>query len=109
MLSAPVIFALLTTTTTLNPICAAVLSLARGGLCACYCRPDLVPKMLLSAILFLALYFIYFLTLVAAYPNYVREVWNLRVISGVLVLGIPVEELLFAFTLGFLWSVFTST
>ena len=48
-LSAPVIFALLTTTTTLNPICAAVLSLARGGLCACYCRPDLVPKMLLAA------------------------------------------------------------
>jgi Lycopene cyclase len=104
LLSAPVIFVLLATTTNLNPIYSTILALAGGGICACYCRPDLIPKMLSSAILFLGLYFAYFLSLVTVYPDYVREVWNLRVISGILVLGVPLEELLFAFTLGFTWS-----
>jgi Lycopene cyclase len=104
LLSAPVIFLLLTATTTLNPIYSTILALAGGGVCACYCRPDLIQKMLASAILFLGLYFFYFLSLVAVYPDYVREVWNLRAISGILILGIPLEELLFAFALGFMWS-----
>lgn len=104
LVSAPVIFALLAATTTLNPIYSAIFALAAGGVCACYCRPDLIPKMITSAFLFLGLYLVYFLTLVAVYPNYVREVWNLHAISGILVLGVPLEELLFAFTLGFLWS-----
>ena len=61
-------------------------------------------KMAGSAFLFLGFYFAYFLTLVVVYPQYVRLVWNLPAFSGVLVLGIPVEELAFAFSLGFLWS-----
>ncbi len=104
LLSAPVIFVLLAATTILNPIYSTILSLVGGGVCACCCRPDLIPKMLTSAVLFLGLYFAYFLSLVAVYPDYVREAWNLRAISGILILGVPLEELLFAFTLGFMWS-----
>ncbi len=104
LLSAPVIFVLLAATTSLNPIYSTILGLVGGGVCACYCRPDLIPKMLASAILFLGLYFVYFLSLVAVYPDYVREVWNLRAISRILILGVPPEELLVAFTLGFMWS-----
>ena len=60
--------------------------------------------MFASAFIFTLLYFAYFLSLIIAYPGYVERVWNLATISGILILGIPLEELMFAFGLGFLWS-----
>jgi hypothetical protein len=104
LLSAPLIFFLLLAATRLNPIYSAILALTGGGLFTWWCRPDLLRKMVVSAFLFLGLYFLYFLTLVAVYPQYVSLVWNLGAISGIRILGIPLEELLFAFALGFLWS-----
>jgi hypothetical protein len=104
LLTAPLLFVALVGATRMNPIYSAILSLMGGGLATCYCRPDLMPKMAGSAFLFLGFYFAYLLTLVVIYPDYVRLVWNLPALSGVLVLGIPVEELAFAFSLGFLWS-----
>ncbi|MGE5832421.1 MAG: lycopene cyclase domain-containing protein, partial [Methanomicrobiales archaeon] len=35
---------------------------------------------------------------------YVQRVWDLRVLSGVSLLGIPLEELGFGFAFGFFWS-----
>lgn len=104
ILSAPIIFVLLIIMTNLNSIYTAEIAMVLGGLFAWYCRPDLKKKMIASAFLFLGLYFFYFLTLIALYPGYVEKVWNLKAISGVLILGIPLEELLFAFSFGFLWS-----
>ncbi len=104
ILSAPAIFVALFLTTNLNPIYTAVIAMLAGGLATWYCRPDLKMKMITSAFLFLALYFIYFLTLIAIAPGYVANVWDLQMISGILILGIPIEELLFAFAFGFIWS-----
>jgi lycopene cyclase-like protein len=104
LLTAPVLFVALSGATRLNPIYSAILALMGAGLATCYCRPDLMSKMMGSAFLFLGFYFAYFLTLLMIYPDYVRLVWNLPAISGVLVLGIPVEELAFALSLGFFWS-----
>ncbi len=104
ILSAPVIFILLLVATDLNPIYSAEIAMVLGGLFAWYCRPDLKKKMLIGALLFLGLYFAYFLTLIALYPGYVERVWNLEVISGILILGVPLEELLFGLSFGFLWS-----
>lgn len=104
LLSAPVIFFFLLFATPLNPIYSAIIAMITGGFFSWYCRPDLKKKMLASAFIFTAIYFIYFLVLIAFYPGYVEQVWNLKAISGILVLGIPMEELLFAFSLGFIWS-----
>ncbi len=104
IISAPVIFVILLLTTKLNPIYSADIAMIAGGLFAWYCRPDLGRKMFVSALLFSGLYFLYFLTLVAVAPGYVESVWNLKVISGILILGVPLEELLFALSFGFLWS-----
>lgn len=104
LLFAPVIFFALYFGTSLNPIYDAFIALIAGGLATWYCRPDLKKKMITSAFLFLGLYFLYFLTLIAMYPGYVEQVWNLSALSGILVLGVPLEELLFAFGIGFLWS-----
>ena len=104
IVSAPIIFAVLLLATNLNPLHSAIIAMTAGGLFAWYCRPDLKKKMIVSAFIFLALYFFYFLTLIAFYPGYVERVWNLPAISGILILGIPLEELMFAFSFGFLWS-----
>ena len=104
LLSAPIIFFLLFVFTDLNPIYSAFGALMGCGLATWYCRPDLKKKMFVSAFIFLILYFAYFLTLIAVYPGYVEKVWNLSAISGILVAGVPLEELMFAFGAGFLWS-----
>lgn len=88
----------------LNPIYTTCIAFVAGALFTLYCRPDLLRKMLASAAVFLALYFAYFWTLTLAFPDYVRQVWNLPALSGILIAGIPVEELLFAATFGLMWS-----
>ena len=49
-------------------------------------------KMIVSAFMFSALYFLYFLTLIAISPGFVEQVWNLKAISGILILGIPLRN-----------------
>lgn len=104
ILTAPIIFLVLTLITTFNPIYISVIALLIGGFATWYCRPDLKKNMIVSAFVFLALYFVYFLALIVVYPGYVQQVWRLEVISGILIAGIPLEELLFAASFGFLWS-----
>ena len=87
-----------------NPIYSAILALTVGGLSAAYCRPDLARRMMAGAGVFGLFYFGFFLTLVQSHPNYVEQVWNLDAVSGILLLGVPAEEILFALALGFLWS-----
>lgn len=102
--SAPVIFLILFLFTSLNPIYSTIIALFGGGVFTWYCRPDLKTKMFFSGLIFLTVYFVYFLFLVLLFPKYVETVWNLPAISGILILGVPLEELLFAFAVGFLWS-----
>lgn len=104
LLSAPIIFIFLLIFTNLNPIYSTFIALISGGVLTWYCRPDLKKKMIIGAFIFLGLYFLYFLPLLMAYPGYVEQVWNLSEISGILILRVPLEELMFAFGLGFLWS-----
>lgn len=104
LLSAPIAFVVISLTISPNPIYASSISLMLGGFATWYCRPDLKKKMIISGFLFLGLYFFYFLILIAMYPGYVEKVWNLQAISGILFIGVPLEELMFAFSFGFLWS-----
>lgn len=104
ILSAPIVFVLLLLVTNLNPLYSAIIAMILGGLATWYCRPDLKKKMIASAFIFLVIYFFYFLTLIAIAPDYVEQVWNLKAISGILILGVPLEELLFALSFGFIWS-----
>lgn len=101
---APLIFLLLWLFTKMNPIYSASIAMFIGGLGAVVCRKDLAKKILAGGILFLGLYFLFFASFNWAFPGYIGIVWNLGAISGILILGVPLEELLFAFTLGILWS-----
>ena len=87
-----------------NPIYPATAALAIGGLANVLCRPDLARNTLLGGALFLALYALFMLALTAAAPGYIDSVWNLAALSGVIVAGIPLEELAFGFSFGLYWS-----
>ncbi|MDH7911965.1 lycopene cyclase domain-containing protein [Winogradskyella sp. SYSU M77433] len=99
-----VVFLFLALFTTLNHIYCGIIALFIGGLSTLYCRPDLKRKIWVGGILFTILYFIYFGSILPFYPQYVELYWNLDNLTHILILGIPIEELLFAFTFGMYWS-----
>jgi len=75
-----------------------------GSLGAMVCRKDLKKKILVGGLMFLTLYFIFFFFFNLIFTDYIDQVWNFKEISGIRVLGVPIEELLFALTLGMFWS-----
>lgn len=81
-----------------------MLALALGALAAVICRPDLARNTLVGGALFLGLYAAFMLGLRWLAPGYIETVWNLPALSGVLIYGIPLEELLFGLTFGMYWS-----
>lgn len=97
-------FAILYLVTKLNPIYSATIALCIGGLATMLCRPDLSMRIIIGGFLFLTIYFIFFLSFNLAYPYALTNIWNLSSISGILILGIPLEELMFAFSFGLMWS-----
>ena len=99
-----IIFLILATLTTLNHIYCGIFAMLIGSVSTLFCRPDLNLKIWVGGVLFFALYFIFFELLNVLYPGYVSVVWNFNNISGFLILGVPLEELLFGFTFGMFWS-----
>ena len=87
-----------------NPIYPAILCMAIGSIASGICRPDLKWKGIVGGFAFLLLYAMFMLGLVWFTPGYIAQVWNLPALSGVLVGGIPLEELLFGFGFGWYWA-----
>ena len=90
--------------TKLNPIYSASIAMFVGGISAMFCRPDLKKKIILGGILFLVLYFLFFISFTSIYPYAIENFWNISALSGILILKVPLEELMFAFTFGVMWS-----
>lgn len=87
-----------------NPIYPGIAALAIGAVSTVACRPELGRKTLVGGILFLALYALFMIFLVVFTPGYIEQVWNLPDLSGVVIAGIPMEELAFGFAFGMYWS-----
>lgn len=105
MLILPIpIFIVLAVLTRLNHIYCGILAMFIGAIATLYCRPDLKYKIWVGGLLFTAYYALFFYSLIILVPNYVDKVWNLQALSGILVFKMPIEELLYAFTFGMLWS-----
>jgi lycopene cyclase-like protein len=87
-----------------NPIYPSIVCLVAGAAAAVICRPDLTAKTFVGGFLFLGLYAVFMLGLRWLAPGYIEQVWNLPALSGVVIYGIPLEELLFGFAFGLYWT-----
>lgn len=87
-----------------NPIYPGIVAMAVGAVATMLCRPDLVNKSWIGGVLFLLYYVVFLAGLEWSAPGYIERVWNLEALSGVMLLRMPIEELLFAFTFGTYWS-----
>jgi len=103
MLSTPVILAALFVFTNLNPIYSAIIAFFAGSVAAVVCRPDLAKNTFVGGLLFTGLYFSFFMLVVSVSPSFLNA-WNLPALSGVMVVRVPGEELVFAFGFGMLYS-----
>jgi hypothetical protein len=90
--------------TSLNPIYSSTIAMVIGAVATAFCRPDLIKNIIGGGLMFLTLYFTAFFMFTLAYPGIIQRVWNLPALSGIIIVGIPIEELLFAFAFGLLWS-----
>ena len=68
-------------------------------------RPDLCPVQAVGALTFTVLYWMLFELLLRLYPNFIAQFYTVKNLLGIYVLGVPVEELLFAASGGAVWSV----
>ena len=87
-----------------NPIYPGLACLAVGAVASATCRPDLIGKTVFGGVLFGALYTVFMLALRVFTPGYIAAVWNLPALSGLLVVGVPVEEIAFGFAFGMYWA-----
>lgn len=104
-LTSPVIvFVPLILFTSMNAIYPGILAMFTGTMASLWCRPDLKSKIWVGGGIFLALYFLFFQLLYLSFPGYVEKYWAIDALSGIITLGIPIEEYLFALTFGLMWS-----
>ena len=87
-----------------NTIYAGIVSFFIGIIATLACRPDLKAKMWAGGFIFLVYYTILLTGMQWSAPGYIDRVWNLEALLGVRLLGLPVEELLFAIGFGTYWS-----
>lgn len=69
-------------------------------------RKDLISQIIFGGIFFAIIYFLLFAIFSKLFPGYVSIAYNLEYIWGVIVLGVPLEEIVGSFTLGAVWSSF---
>ncbi|MBI2642446.1 MAG: hypothetical protein HYW97_01220 [Candidatus Wildermuthbacteria bacterium] len=67
-------------------------------------RRDLIPQIVIAAMLFGGLYFLLFLVFNYLFPGYISSVYRPEAARLGLVFGVPVPEILFAISAGALWS-----
>jgi hypothetical protein len=90
--------------TGLNVIYNAALASIAMGVYIAWRRPRLRWQVWSGALLFLLIYTVVLQVVGRLYPTFYVDHWNLRALSGIWVLNAPLEEYLFAATLGAFWT-----
>jgi len=77
---------------------------AAGALAMVYFRPDLWRQVVAGAFIFSLLYFFALFLDIQIFTGVVQDFYNLKNLWGILVLGVPLEEIVVAFFAGAFWS-----
>lgn len=75
-----------------------------GAIIIIWQRRDLLPNSLLGGAFFMFLYGLLFVIFKLLFPSFLSSFYNLERTSHVWFLGIPLEEFLYAFSLGMMWA-----
>lgn len=84
----------------INSIYASIIAFLAVAAVFIFFRPDLARDALLSGLVMGLLMFLGYMFFLAVFPEAIERFWQLKNLSGVLVRGVPIEELLWAFGLG---------
>jgi len=85
----------LSSLTNINAIYALIIAQTVTGAYIVVRRPDLLRHELVASVLFVVFYALFFWFVLLIWPHFINY-WNLKAISGILIAGIPLEELLWA-------------
>ncbi|MEK7530997.1 MAG: lycopene cyclase domain-containing protein [Patescibacteria group bacterium] len=85
----------------INSMHASIVLFLVAGAYIVYKRPDLLRGALLGGVLVAFVGLIFYLGWIGAYPGIIERWWLLENISGIFIQGIPLEELAWGFSWGF--------
>ena len=75
-----------------------------GALVIWVVRPDLITRSLVGGLCYTLLYYGIAVFLLQLYPDYLTTHYNLSNLSAIFIGQLPLEEMLFAFAFGLMWS-----
>jgi len=84
----------------INPIYSLIASLFIVAVIILFYRKDLIWNSLFSGFAFAAISLVGFVIYQILFPGIIQAWWFLENLSGVFILGVPLEEIVFAFTFG---------
>ena len=67
-------------------------------------RRDLAKHSIAGAAVFVGVYLIAFIIVIVVFPNFINNFYNLKKLSGIIFIGMPLEELLYAASFGLMWA-----
>jgi hypothetical protein len=79
---------------------AGCIALLLGALLRIIVRPDLKKQTLAGGIMFLCYYTVAFKCFDLLAPGYITRVWNLANLSGIMLIGLPIEEFYWGISFG---------
>lgn len=82
-----------------------IIAFTTGGAVIAIIRRDLIGRMLRGAAVFSVVYLLLFAWLLLLYSDFIERYYNMANLMGVYILGVPLEEPLFAFSGGVVWTV----
>ncbi|MBI4150541.1 hypothetical protein HY492_00270, partial [Candidatus Woesearchaeota archaeon] len=75
-----------------------------GAVWAFFIHPQLRKHLVFGGIAFAAVYWISLALTDAIAPGWIATTWNMTALSGITLLRVPIEELLFGLSFGMLWT-----
>lgn len=79
-----------------------IISLFAIGGILMFIRKDLLVSSIINGLLMIVLTAIVYYSMMILTPNYVGKIWILNKLTGILITGIPLEDIVFYFLVGFM-------
>ncbi len=88
----------------LNIIYPSSIAGISGGLMAFIVYPNLRKHVLFGGFLFAILYWLSLSLVEVFVPGWISSTWNMAQMSQIIILKVPIEEILFGLSFGFIWT-----